>query len=203
MSKEHNTNTSRRGFLRQVARGSVSLAVAPALILPKPRPSLIVPKEKSLVDVKHLTIHNLKTGEKIKNCLFWEQGKYNQDALKELNKLLRDHHSGDVHSIDPKLFDLLHALQRKLETSEPFQAVSGYRSPKTNRRLSGAAKNSYHMKGQAIDFFFDGRTNLQVCKAALSQKAGGVGIYKGFVHVDTGPVRQWGRAKRIARTIKV
>lgn len=188
---------NRRRFLKFASQGGVSLAIAPTIIIPKPRPIELISPQESHIDVKHISLINLKTGESIKKCMFWEQGQYNMDALKELSKLLRDHHSGKMHKIDPQVFDLLHTLQRKLETAEPYQLVSAYRSPETNKRLRGAAKNSYHMKGQAVDVFVQGRSLRKLCKAALSQKAGGVGLYRSFVHVDTGPVRAWGAARRI------
>ena len=88
---------------------------------------------------------------------------------------------------------------RLLGCSEPFHIVSGYRSPKTNRMLMrqsrGVARNSYHLKGMAADIQLATRSVDQICSAALSLHAGGVGRYSRseFVHVDSGPVRGWGR----------
>ncbi len=79
----------------------------------------------------------------------------------------------------------------------PCMSFPGYRSPKTNamlaRRSSKVAKNSFHMKGMAIDLRLPGRRLEDVRAAALSLGGGGVGFYPGpqFVHLDTGPVRTW------------
>jgi len=110
---------------------------------------------------------------------------------------LRDHRTGDHHSMDPALFDLLHQVQARLECRGEFQIISGYRSPKTNKMLrrnsSGVAKRSMHMDGKALDIRLEGCDLKQLHRAAKSLKAGGVGLYtrSNFVHVDTGRVRYW------------
>lgn len=70
-------------------------------------------------------------------------------ALGRLDMFLRDHYNGDVGSMDPQLFDLLYRLRMALGTREPFQIISGYRSPNTNSRLrqtggGGAPKEPAH-----------------------------------------------------------
>ena len=100
-------------------------------------------------------------------------------------------------TIDPRLFDHLYRLQGLLGTNRPVQLISGYRSLATNDDLRhhsrGVAKHSYHTKGQAMDFHIEGVSLSNVRKAALSMRAGGVGYYprSNFVHIDTGPVRNW------------
>ena len=75
--------------------------------------------------------------------------------------------------------------------------LSGYRSAKTNaamrRNHRGVASNSFHIRGQAVDFQVSGVPLAKVRDAALSLNNGGVGYYprSNFVHVDTGPVRTW------------
>ena len=117
------------------------------------------------------------------------------DALSKVNTVLRDFRTGDVHVIDPKLLDLLFKLRTGLGSQEPFQVISGYRSPQTNARLheqsNGVATHSLHMKGMAIDIRLGSRSLSDLHMAALSLKGGGVGYYpqSDFVHVDVGPVR--------------
>ena len=50
------------------------------------------------------------------------------------------------------------------------------------------------MQGRAIDIRLSDRRLADLHDAALSMKAGGVGLYSksGFVHLDTGRVRRWG-----------
>ncbi|WP_222937629.1 YcbK family protein [Spartinivicinus ruber] len=147
---------------------------------------------------KSLVLNNTHTGEKT-SVTFWEKGKVVQDAMSEINRVLRDHRSGEVCDMDPELMDLLFWLKYQLDVPDntPFNVISGYRSPKTNamlrRKGRNVAKNSFHMKGRAIDIAIPGRSLKDVRSAALSLKGGGVGYYpgSGFIHLDTGPTRIW------------
>ncbi len=145
---------------------------------------------------KVLSFYNTHTGEFLKNCTFWADNKFCSQALKQISSLCRDHRSGSVHTLDPQLFALLHRLMQKVETTRIVNIISGYRSPSTNKALSkqshGVARNSYHTKGKAIDFYVHGIPLKYLKRAALALKGGGVGGYRQFVHIDTGPVRRWG-----------
>ena len=145
-----------------------------------------------------LSFYNRHTGESLKKCTFWAGGEYDPEALGAINKLFRDHRTGTIHEIDPNLLHVLHNIQTKLETSEVFHLISGYRSPKSNSMLNarsrGVAKKSLHVHGKAADIYIPGRSLKQVQAAAKSLRAGGVGRYSQFVHVDTGRVRYWGAA---------
>ncbi len=149
-----------------------------------------------LPTVREANFYNTHTGESL-TALYWEQGHYVPAGLSEVDYVLRDFRTGDVHPIDPHLVDLVHRLRLAMAYDDPVHVISGYRSPKTNamlaRRSSKVAKNSYHMKGMAIDLRLPGRRLEDVRAAALSLGGGGVGFYPGpqFVHIDTGPVRTW------------
>ena len=153
----------------------------------------------SLVDTpeRSLSLLNTHTGERLKQIVYWEKGTYLPDALQDINYVLRDHRTDDVHTIDPITLDLMAALTRKLDANRPFEIISGYRSPQTNALLrkssSGVAKNSYHMKGMAVDLRLPGVSLQTLRKAALDQRMGGVGYYpqSNFVHIDSGSVRSW------------
>jgi uncharacterized protein YcbK (DUF882 family) len=146
---------------------------------------------------KSLSFQSLHTGENLK-VTYWAQGTYLPDSCKQIDYLLRDWRTDDIRLIDRRLFDLLYDLRRMLGTTQPFQVISGYRSPKTNATLAarsrGVAKRSLHLKGKAIDVSLADRDLRHLRKAALALKAGGVGYYPrtGFVHLDTGRVRRWG-----------
>ncbi|HHO59512.1 MAG TPA: DUF882 domain-containing protein, partial [Thiotrichales bacterium] len=105
---------------------------------------------------------------------------------------------GDIHPMDTDLLDLLVTLNHKLGGKQPFQIISGYRSPKTNaalhRKSNGVAVRSLHMQGKAIDIRLPGCKLAELRRAALNCRRGGVGYYpkSNFVHVDTGRVRHWG-----------
>lgn len=145
---------------------------------------------------RSVNLYNLHTGEKLKT-VYWENGKYIGGAMREIDKIMRDHRTGLVKAMDKDLIDLIHRLNARLETNEPFEIISGYRCPATNaslrRKSSGVARNSYHMRAMAMDLNVPGRDLPKIRKAAMSLRGGGVGYYpkSDFVHVDVGPVRDW------------
>ena len=149
------------------------------------------------VQERSLSLLNTHTGERLKEVVYWEKGNYIHDALENLNHVLRDHRTNQVHPIDPMTLDLMAAISRKVDAKQPFEIISGYRSPQTNRSLrnnsNGVAKNSYHMQGKAVDLRLPGVPLKTVRKAALDLSMGGVGYYakSGFVHIDSGRVRSW------------
>jgi uncharacterized protein YcbK (DUF882 family) len=151
---------------------------------------------RRLLRPRALAFQHLHTGEKL-NTVYFADGRYLPDAMHHINWLLRDFRTDQVHPIDPQLLDLLADLHGRLQTREPFQVISGYRSPQTNAMLAslsdGVAQNSLHLEGKAIDIRVPGRRLRNVRAAALSLRRGGVGYYphSDFVHVDTGRVRTW------------
>jgi uncharacterized protein YcbK (DUF882 family) len=173
----------RRRVLRLVTLGvgALTLPAQPAEALSAPR---------------RLRFENLHTGEAA-SLDYWVNGRYLGDAVQRINHLLRDHRTGDVHPIDPRLLDLLHRLGETLSTTAPFQIISGYRSPRTNMMLAsqtnGVVRNSLHCHGLAVDIRVPGQSLGRVRDAARSLQGGGVGFYPGsdFVHVDVGRVRYW------------
>jgi uncharacterized protein YcbK (DUF882 family) len=154
------------------------------------------PRPAALDGARRITLFNLHTEDRFDE-VYWEKGAYVPDALAEAQRVLRDWRSGEEHFMDPKLFDLLHGIAGKLETTQPFQIISGYRSPQTNammhERSAGVASHSQHVLGKASDIRIEGVELANLHKAALSLQAGGVGLYpvSNFVHVDVARVRNW------------
>lgn len=148
-------------------------------------------------DVRRLSMYSERTGEKI-DTIYWIEGKYIAEAIREINIFMRDWRNNQMMDIDTRTVDIMAASHALLEVNEPYMLLSGYRSPATNAMLrrtsSGVAKNSLHLKGQAADLRLSGRSVSQMARAAAACKAGGVGKYSGsnFVHMDCGPVRSWG-----------
>ncbi len=146
---------------------------------------------------RNLKFDHLHTGERL-DTTYWSEGSYIQHSLADINHLLRDFRTGEVHPIDPRLLDLLHHLQLETGNPNPFQIISGYRSPKTNAQLrsssSGVAKKSLHMQGKALDIRLPGTSLKALHEIACDAKVGGVGLYtsSNFIHIDTGKVRYWG-----------
>ncbi len=147
-----------------------------------------------MLERRRAFLHNLHTGETL-DAVYFENGRYVPDALVQAMRVLRDWRNGAEHVMDPRLFDVLHAIHARLEATVPFQIISGYRSPETNAmmhaRSPGVASNSQHMQGKASDIRLQGVELGNLHKAALSLKAGGVGLYpvSNFVHVDVASVR--------------
>jgi uncharacterized protein YcbK (DUF882 family) len=143
-----------------------------------------------------LSFYNVHTGESLKTVYF-DRGEYVPGALLEVNYFFRDFRANQVKAIDPRLLDLLHRINHALDTSQPFNLISGYRSPATNAWLAsqseGVARHSLHMDGMASDINVQGRSLALVQMVALAMRCGGVGYYphSDFVHVDTGRVRRW------------
>lgn len=151
------------------------------------------------VPERRIGFSNPHNGERYDACYF-SGGRYREDGLAELNHAMRDWRTGEVRRMDPRLLDLLVSLRDRLDVSprKHLSLISGYRCPRTNRALHarshGVASKSQHMLGKASDIAIPGVALHHLRKAAISLRGGGVGYYPhdGFVHVDTGRVRQWG-----------
>ncbi|HUJ47236.1 MAG TPA: DUF882 domain-containing protein [Rhizomicrobium sp.] len=148
-------------------------------------------------NVRTLALNNLHTGERAK-IDYWADSTYLPDALKEIDHLLRDYHNNEVHTIEPKLLDLVNLLHQRVGSAAEVQVISGYRSPATNAAMhehsAGVAAHSLHMKGMAMDIRLGDVALDRLHAAAMAMRAGGVGYYPAsdFVHVDVGRVRYWG-----------
>jgi len=147
-------------------------------------------------DIRRIRMYSGRTGERI-DMIYWVDGRYIKDAVKEINHFMRDWRTDQSTNIDLRTIDIMAAAHNLLDVNEPYMLLSGYRSPQTNamlrRRSRGVARNSLHMKGQAADLRLASRSVSQMAKAAMSCRAGGVGQYyrSNFVHMDCGDVRTW------------
>jgi len=181
-NKKNRQTLSRRRFLRSAA------LLAPVLAWPG--------IARSALPARRLAFYHTHTGETL-DVVYSENNAYLPDALAEIHHLFRDFRSGDVHTIDPALLDLLHDVQHATGHSGRFEIISAFRSPQTNRLLaqagSGVATRSLHLSGQAIDVRLPGVRTVDLHRAALRRAGGGVGYYpqSDFVHLDTGRVRRW------------
>lgn len=189
MTTKSSTSISRRGILGAFAATAITAA---------PTFSNAAGFLRGGGDIRRLRMYSGRTGESI-DTIYWIEGDYIKEAVKEINYFMRDWRTDGVKSIDTRTIDIMAASHNLLNANQPYMMLSGYRSPQTNNMLRsrsrGVAKNSLHMKGQAVDLRLGDRSVGQIAKAAAACRAGGVGRYSGsnFVHMDCGPVRTWGR----------
>lgn len=186
-SAESSPCQSRRRVLTYMA----SAAALPMLSLPELSEAAIKK------NARLLAFNHLHTGEKLA-VVYRVGGDYVPGAIQQMRHLTRDFRTGDMHSMDPNLYDLLWHLSQDVKTQQPFEIISAFRSPQTNQALrgrsrhSGVATHSLHMEGCAMDICVGDVHLTELRDAALDLKAGGVGYYpEGFIHVDTGRVRRW------------
>ena len=157
---------------------------------------LVHPAPATSYAPRAISLYNTHTGEWLRT-VYWADGHYIREAVRDINWILRDHHTDEIRPMDAGVLDVLGMLRERLDTSDPFLVVSGYRSPWTNTRMylhrEGVAKHSYHTKGMAVDLRSERRSLTEVRDAAVSLQCGGVGYYprSEFVHVDCGPIRYW------------
>lgn len=154
----------------------------------------------ALNETRTLSFHHTHSDEDL-TVTFKRDGRYDAEALKQLNHFLRDWRSQDQTTMDRHLFDILWEVYRDVDGKKPIQIISSYRSPSTNamlrRRSSGVARFSQHMLGHAMDFFIPDVPLEHIRFAGLRLQRGGVGFYptsgSPFVHLDTGSIRHWPR----------
>jgi uncharacterized protein YcbK (DUF882 family) len=143
-----------------------------------------------------LSFYNTHTHERL-TAIYKKGAVYNPEAMEKISKILRDHRTGDIHPIDPKLMDYLYDLLTEVDNHGEVHIISGYRSPATNKKLrqgsKGVASRSQHMQGKALDFRLPGTDTAVLRNKARAMQRGGVGYYRklNFVQIDTGRVRHW------------
>ncbi|MBA2547199.1 MAG: DUF882 domain-containing protein [Burkholderiaceae bacterium] len=139
----------------------------------------------------------LLRGTETLSATYWTADSgYNRDEYLNICWLMRDVQADRVFPMHHGLLDVLCGLQvwlGRIGNDAPLQIYSGYRSPKTNNRTEGAALNSRHLVGRAVDIGVTGVSNVKLAGMASLLGRGGTGFYPGrnFVHVDTGDERIW------------
>ncbi|MBV9826211.1 MAG: YcbK family protein [Alphaproteobacteria bacterium] len=171
----------RRLFLSIIAGTAVIPQLVKAVPLAPPQPY-------------RLNLANQHTGETFSGIYRDDKGPI-PAAMDDLSAFLRDYHCDEKIAIDVGVVDFLsHVMQRVGQRSATI--FSAYRTPETNEKLThggfGAAENSQHLYGRALDVHF-GEKLEDAMHAARGMQRGGVGWYphSGFMHIDTGPVRNW------------
>jgi uncharacterized protein YcbK (DUF882 family) len=172
---------NRRLFLSVMA-GCVA---APSLARAVARPPLAL---------RRLRLVNAHTGETFDGAYRNDNGPIER-VIDELCIFLRDHHSGQKTEIDVGVIDFLADVLDAVGDSRAT-ILSAYRTAETNAMLArttfGVAEHSQHIVGRALDIRPDSKLSEAMSRARAMQR-GGVGWYphSGFIHIDTGPVRNW------------
>ena len=147
-----------------------------------------------LAPVRALRVQRVLTADSF-DGVYFREGRYDREALHKLDWVFRDLSAAEVTPMDPRLFDVLHAVAQGLGSEEFYQISSGYRTPERNQalRTSRVSSVSLHMSGMAADFRLPGSDPYGVARWAAEMQVGGVGLYRrdGFVHLDCGPPRRW------------
>jgi len=150
------------------------------------------PKAEALAG--RISLYNINARETLDVAYLRPDGSFDTAALARLNHLFRCKMTQKERVIDPRLFLALDTLQQRVgATGARYTLICGYRSPEYNAKKCkrSGKSNSYHVKGMAADVRLDGMSLAELGKAAVALKAGGVGSYKDFIHLDVGPVRTW------------
>lgn len=149
-------------------------------------------------DTRTISLHHVHTNEDL-TVTYKRNGRYDPEALKKINWLLRDWRRDEEIETDPYLLDLVWEVQREVGATQPIHVISGYRAPQTNamlrRQTDGVAQFSQHTLGRAMDFFIPGAPLEEVRNIGLRLQRGGIGFYptsgSPFVHLDVSSVRHW------------
>jgi uncharacterized protein YcbK (DUF882 family) len=145
---------------------------------------------------RRIAIRRVQTGESFQG-IYWREGRYDREALRRLDAVMRDPGMQEETPMDPRLFDVMFFVQQRLLSDESWEVISGYRAPETNAARANQSRRvsrvSLHMSGMAADCRLPGRESIGIARVAADMQLGGVGLYRrdGFVHLDCGPARRW------------
>ena len=157
-------------------------------------PSMARAVSRPPMALRRLRLVNCHTGETFDGAYRNDQGPIPR-VIDELCVFLRDHHSGEKTEIDVGVIDFLADVLDSVGQTKAT-VLSAYRTAETNamlaRTMFGVAEHSQHIVGRALDIRVDSKLSEAMTKARAMER-GGVGWYphSGFIHIDTGPVRNW------------
>ena len=149
---------------------------------------------RSAPALRRLDLVNAHTGERFSGPYRNDSGPL-ADALQELSHFLRDFRQNATISIDIAVLDFLAGVLDAVGATRAT-VLSAYRTPQTNamlaRTMLGVAEHSQHLYGRALDVYLPTRLE-DAMLAAREMQRGGVGWYPNsrFIHLDSGPVRNW------------
>ena len=157
-----------------------------------------VPSFKNLRPLR-IALQNANTNETMRLDLL-SQSKLSDAQVSQLNHFLRDWRQNEIKAIDgavlEDLLEICEVFAPRGSGALKLRITSGYRSKATNdmlrRKSANVARRSLHMQGRAIDFSFPDVPISKTSRTAKKLCSGGVGTYRTFLHIDSGPRRSWG-----------
>ena len=110
------------------------------------------------------------------------------------NFSLREFRCKDGTDVPAEYMDNVQELAENLQVlrehlGKSIRVISGYRSPKYNRKIDGA-RRSQHLTASGADIKINGLLPVEIKIIILDliregkMKEGGIGVYKGFLHYD-------------------
>ena len=148
-----------------------------------------------IANIRKLKLVRPESGDSL-DIVYWIDGEYITDALIELNYIFRDLDNNSVKKVDTSLIDILAVTISLLQSNEPLSVSRAFVAhPKTVKRGSKPETTTlanFHNQGRAVDIHqMRSRSLRQMRRAAASCKAGGVGLYINYLHIDNGPLKSW------------
>jgi uncharacterized protein YcbK (DUF882 family) len=126
----------------------------------------------------------------------WHNGtRPDPGAMAELSIVLADPGALPARPFDPGAIEIAWTVAQRAGLAGDLDVHSGFRTPQVNRAAQGVG-DSQHLRAMALDLGIASGRLGAVADAALRLARGGVGVYRrrSFVHLDSGPVRQWADA---------
>ena len=74
-------------------------------------------------DTRTISLHHIHTGEDL-TVTYMRDGRYDEEALKQVNHLLRDWRHDEEIRMDPRLLDVVWEVYRDVGASGPIQVVT-------------------------------------------------------------------------------
>ena len=185
---QRRSSMSRRNLLAGL--GAVAVATLAA-------PSVVRASSMARVGRDRLWIINSGNGETINLPFLFRDPASHRKAWSAYSYFWRDWKDGDQGVwIDRRMLAVLADVQieisRTMGQETALMLNSGYRTPRRNATIRGAAPGSFHTKGRASDFWSRGLAHRSVqVIASHTSGVGGLGRYADFTHIDTGPSRRW------------
>jgi uncharacterized protein YcbK (DUF882 family) len=150
----------------------------------------ILPRAARADAPRRIALRHSATGAEFSGI--WHDGtRADPAAMRDLSAVLADP-GCPPRPFDADAIDIVWEIAVRTRLNGALEVRSGYRTPQVNRAVHGAG-DSLHLRASALDIGVPSGRLPAVADAALRMGRGGVGVYRqrGFVHLDSGPVRNW------------